>query len=440
MNGRPPPPAPDLLLPEELAAPPEIRRQLDEDYDRFADAPYPQPVEEYIRETYQIDLAARYGPLPLRNPVGKASGQLSLNAEQVRADVEEGLGFVVLKTVIAEDAAGSSQMEEWKIKAPRMVCERIASRRGQKGWTISWKGRGWEGTLSSYLQFLKESLEIGAARGLPVIPSVKLHLPPQADEPFRLEEYRHTIPLLGEAWRSVHGGQPLVLEKDFSPTLAGSSRAQAKALILLWLEEVPRLIKQSALSGQTISLGVKVMNALFEDAFQLEMLEQLSKPDNPTDFLVAFNRLFDPERRFGEHRGIAYGGFDLSDRNLWALERWARRLALLEKAGKDSPPPRRLPISGTGNIVTGRLLAEYALRGATSCQLHTFFQLPRQLYRSRAGSRTRAAFHELLFHPAVGLIAAMAWLRSAWLELGSLEPIHFLDLPALGRERILSKL
>ncbi|MBI4587149.1 MAG: hypothetical protein HY717_24315 [Planctomycetes bacterium] len=177
MNGRPPPPAPDLLLPEELAAPPEIRRQLAEDYDRFADAPYPQPVEDYLRENYHIDLAARYGPLPLRNPVGKASGQLSLNAEQVRADVEEGLGFVVLKTVIAEDAAGASRMEEWKIKAPRLVCERIYSKRGQKGWTISWKGRGWEGSLSSYLQFLKEALEIGAPRGVPVIPSVKLHLP-----------------------------------------------------------------------------------------------------------------------------------------------------------------------------------------------------------------------------------------------------------------------
>ena len=41
-----------------------------------------------------------------RIPIGKGSGQLSLNLEQLETDRAAGLAFVVLKTVIAEDPAG----------------------------------------------------------------------------------------------------------------------------------------------------------------------------------------------------------------------------------------------------------------------------------------------------------------------------------------------
>ncbi len=60
----------------------------------------------HVREAYRIDLAARYLGHPLPHPIGKASGQLSLNLEQVETDRAAGLAFVVLKTVIAEDPAG----------------------------------------------------------------------------------------------------------------------------------------------------------------------------------------------------------------------------------------------------------------------------------------------------------------------------------------------
>src|SRR5678815_1046433 len=97
---------------KELQISPSDQQALAQDYERFA-AGLPAQLEEYTRDRYEIDLSSEYGGLPIKNPFGKASGQLSLNASQVRRDAEEGLGFVVLKTIIAEDENGAQSMSEW---------------------------------------------------------------------------------------------------------------------------------------------------------------------------------------------------------------------------------------------------------------------------------------------------------------------------------------
>ena len=51
------------------------------------------------------------------------------------------------------------------------------------------------------------------------------------------------------------------------------------------------------------------MNARFDDAFQGEMMAAAGA----ADALVCFNRLWDAES------GVAYGGWDLSERNLRVL-------------------------------------------------------------------------------------------------------------------------
>src|SRR6185436_17256167 len=141
------------------------------------------------------------------------------------------------------------------------------------------------------------------AGALLAVPSVKYHLP-RLDEPFRSEEYRYTTSRIAEAW----GVGDLPLEKDFSPTLAGDPLADERERILRWLREVPGEIRQAA-AGAPLRLAIKLMNARFDDEFQRAMLAAV----RDADALVCFNRLWDAEA------GVAYGGWDLSERNLRVL-------------------------------------------------------------------------------------------------------------------------
>ena len=122
-----------------------------------------------------------------------------------------------------------------------------------------------------------------------------------------------------------------------------------------------------------------------------------------------FNRLWDAEA------GVAYGGSDLSDRNLRVLD--------MRRRSRQRPD-----LAGTGNICSGRVLLDYARRGCATAQLHTFFQLPLGQYPATTGSRTQRALHALLFDPADGLVAGMLALEGE----GRLErrggELHFLDV------------
>jgi len=61
------------------------------------------------------------------------------------------------------------------------------------------------------------------------------------------------------------------------------SRQQGQ--ILTWLRTVPGLIKSA--DPRPVTLGLKLMNAVFEDSFQLAMLRAaIDESDPPPDFLV----------------------------------------------------------------------------------------------------------------------------------------------------------
>jgi hypothetical protein len=293
-------------------------------------------------------------------------------------------------------------MSAWAIHETRMRVERRPAADARSGWTVTWKGRGWDRSLADYLSLVRAGRDLTHAGRLLVVPSVKYHLP-RLTESFRDSEYRHTTAQLAAAWRDP----PLYIEKDFSPTLAGDALADDRAQILRWLEEVPRRIK--AASPLETRVAVKLMNARFDDGFQLDMLRAASTADT----LVCFNRLFD------NAKGVAYGGWDLSDRNLRVLDLYR----LLPSATVLSRP-----LVGTGNICSGDMILEYARRGCESVQLHTFFQLPLSQYPATQGSRVARALHALVFHPVHGLVAAMLRLESQ----GELERrdgvLHFLDV------------
>ena len=381
-----------------------MRAKLERDFDRFK-RELPRDFPAHVRETYGIDLTARYLGEVVPHPIGKGSGQLSLNAGQLEDDAAAGLAFAVLKTVIAEDETGARAMAAWAIHETKMKVERRAAQTGtgREGWTVTWKGRGWDRPFDDYLALVRAGRDLTRAGRLLVVPSVKYHLPRLA-EPFREGEYRHTTAQLADAWREP----PLLVEKDFSPTLAGDALADDRAQILRWLREVPGRIR--AASRIPVRVAVKLMNARFDDAFQIEMMNASAE----ADALVCFNRLFDAER------GVAYGGWDLSDRNLRVLEN-----QLTPGASPGFPG-----LTGTGNIGSGRMILEYARCGCESVQLHSFFQLPLSEYPATHGSRVQRALHALIFHPRDGLIAVMLEREAR----GELErqggELRFLDLRA----------
>ena len=374
--------------------------RLQHDFERFG-RELPRDAAAYIRETYRVDLTSRYLGYTLPHPIGKGSGQLSLNLDQLDADRAAGLAFVVLKTVIGEDTTGERSMGAWAIHETRMKVERRRSTGGVDGWTVTWKGRGWDRSFEDYLALVRAGSELTRANELIVVPSAKLHLP-RLDEPFREDEYRYTVGGIAGAW----GDGPLPIEKDFSPTLAGDALADERAQILRWLREVPGRIRDAA--PVPVRLALKLMNARFDDEFQLEML----RAAGGADALVCFNRLWDADAK------VAYGGYDLSNRNLRVLASRPHR--------PDAPA-----LAGTGNICSGRMLLEYARLGCECAQLHTFFQLPLREYPAIAGSRTQRALHALLFDPVDGLVAGMLQLEEAGLLERRGGELHYLDVTTM---------
>ena len=406
-----------LLLPSAPSVSPALQSQVSRDYERFARSGLPVPIEEYLAEQYRLDLHTQYAQRDISNPWGKASGQLSMTARQVAEDVEAGLGFVVLKTVIAQDASGTQSMHEWAVPESRMETRRIvgeSGESGESGWTIDWKGRGWWRSFDDYLQLIRDAQQVARGTGTLIVPSCKYHLPSLGENTWNESEYEYTTCRMLQAWRkhAESAEEPMPLEKDFSPTLAGSDRALLKSKILEWLRRVPRMIRNSvklqenSTGGQgaseadscapQIRVGLKLFNALFDDEFQLEMLKTVHEPGiSRPDYYVYANRLFDPNRTFEGRSGIAYGGPDLSDRNLRVLSRFHVKRSSMNEW---------LPWSATGNICTGKMALEYALRGAGSFQMHTVFQLPSDVYSMNGGNKTQKALHELYFHPKTGFV------------------------------------
>ena len=375
-----------------------MREQLERDFERFK-RELPRDFPDHVGDTYRIDLTARYLGRSIPHPIGKGSGQLSLNSEQLETDRAAGLAFVVLKTAIAEDPAGERAMGAWAIHETKMKVERRRSAQDREGWTVTWKGRGWDRSFEEYLSLVRAAGDLTRSGELLTVPSIKYHLP-RLGEAFRSEEYRYTTEGVASAW----GEDPLLLEKDFSPTLAGDELADEREQILRWLREVPGQIRRG--TSHRVRLALKLMNARFDDAFQLEMLETATS----ADALVVFNRLWDEKAR------VAFGGFDLSDRNLRVLQ-----LA----GGRDVKLPE---LVASGNVCSGRMLLEYARLGCQSAQLHTFFQLPLSAYPATDGTRPQRALHALIFDPGDGLIAGMLDLESQGVMERRNGDLRFLDL------------
>src|SRR2546422_10649659 len=104
-----------------------MRSELERDFERFK-RELPRDFPDHVRAAYGVDLTARYLGETVPHPIGKGSGQLSLNGGQLEDDAAAGLAFVVLKTVIAEDEAGAQSMAAWGVPGDRVEGERPGAR------------------------------------------------------------------------------------------------------------------------------------------------------------------------------------------------------------------------------------------------------------------------------------------------------------------------
>src|SRR5256885_9957831 len=185
-----------------------MRAPLARDFERFGRS-LPRDFPAHVRETYRIDLTGHFLGGRLPHPVGKGSGQLSLNAKQLEEDAEAGLAFAILKTVIAQDEAGAQSMAARAIHETKMKVERRPATTGAEGWTVTWKGRGWDRSFAEYLGFVGTRRELTRAGRPLVVASVEYHFS-RPDQPFRDGEYGVTTPALAPARREP----PLLLAKD----------------------------------------------------------------------------------------------------------------------------------------------------------------------------------------------------------------------------------
>ena len=409
-----------------LSGPPDIDSGLlnliEQDLIKCLKGWWPDNLNHYLITKYQVDITARYAGQPIANPFGKASGQLTMNIGQIRESAAAGLGFVVLKTLIAQNAEGHQSMSEWSIPESKMQVEPIKGQSGRSGWTITWKGRGWSRSFEDYIQLCRDSFEISMETGLIVAPSVKFHLPANLDENWEKTEYEYTLNALLKAWQASGSQSLLPVEKDFSPTLAGDRLGKQEKLIQRWLTEITSVIR-SATSAQ-LSLGIKLFNFVGDQEFQNEILRMCLENACKPDFLVYANRLFNPDKTFEGVAGVAYGGPDLSDRNLSVL-------AKCRSETKQS----NIEISGTGDIDSGRTAVEYGLLGCSSIQMHTLFQISTDIPASSGLNRTRRTLATLVFHPVHGLTGWLLHARRHWDLMDESGVSKWMGLKDLGIHR-----
>jgi hypothetical protein len=387
------------LLPIQLEVPAAQRSRLERDYALYATDEMPSAWEDLLREDYGLEVGARFAGLPTRNPFGLAGGPLCRNLLQVREASEGGLGFATLIGARVRDEAGASMVQDWRGLESEVALE---ERDGER--SLAWVECGWYDNLEVYAEFLRTALEVAGRRRMPVIPAVRVGV--NARGQASPAEAKYTVRLLQEVWHGAHPDQPMPLEVEVLPEVRGLPPARKKESLLRAFRGVAGFLRASSEHPKYLRAGLKLGAAPFDAAFQARALEAaLGAADQPA-FLVLFDRLRRFERRRGGRRAISFGGAELARRNFAALDRVGRAVEF----------------SALGDVTTGRRMVEYALRGATSGQMHTIFQLPESAYRRKTGNRVDKALHELVFHPVHGLAAAMLHVKarsgvSAFLDL-----------------------
>ena len=213
-----------------------------------------------------------------------------------------------------------------------------------------------------------------------VVPSCKYHLPRPRRRVARRRVRLHDAPAPRRVGRAATcGGGDAAREglqpdaRRLRPRLAGGDRPRVSA--------VTGLIREAA-AARPVSVGLKIFNAIFDDDFQLEMLA--SSTSDAGRAAGRLHRLRQPALR--PRSGVrGHAGCRLRrPRSERPQPAGARAAGTLEQRGEyhGAPPDQR-----DGGHRSGRMAAEYLLRGASTFQMHTLFQLPSSEYRMHGAAR-----------------------------------------------------
>ena len=281
---------------------------------------------------------------------------------------------------------------------------------------------------------IREACSIARDRELLVVPSVKYHLPGPGETEWRTEEYLETTRAILDAWQSSNGNSPMPLEKDFSPTLAGSDRASGKPWFSIGCGDIPDLIRAATTGPGQVKVGLKLFNSLDDDSFQLAMLAEVHRGKSPADFLVYANRLFDPNRVFERKQGVAYGGPDLSDRNL-------RVLSALRTSSGSAARLAAIRWKSAARATSARAGSPLSMRcgDARAFRFTHFSSFPRRNTRCSRGPKSRKLCTGFTSIRTMGLSFGCFMPRRRLQLVANDGGVRFLDLARRGAESNLTR-
>ncbi len=228
------------LLPAEPDVPADSSGGSDADHDRFAGDGLPEDLESYLRATYGLDMTASYAGS--QDPQSLGQGLRAALAQRV-PDRRGGRSGARIRRAQDRDRPRCRRLAIDVGVGDQGVADdrRADPQPGDGGGRLDrdLEGPGLVAVVRRLPRAGPSGLRDRPAVRTPRRPVGEIPPPASADEPWREEEYVETTRALVAAYRSAGGPGPMPLEKDFSPTLAGSDRACQRDIVLDWLTRVP---------------------------------------------------------------------------------------------------------------------------------------------------------------------------------------------------------
>ena len=274
------------LLPQFPDVPPDALRPVAaRSRPRLRTREFPRNSIAICWQSYGLDMTASYAGIPLRNPVGQGVGPALAEPSLGRGSGRRRPGLVVLKTVIAQDARARSAMSAWAIKESQMAVEPIKapSPETKAGRSPGTAGAGGSRSKTTWISFAPRARSArerqAPRRSIDQIPPARARGDGLAHRRIPRHDSRDPRCL------STRAGQlPMPLEKDFSPTLAGSDRAASRRIGARLAQARARSDPRGGPDPGTGSSRPQALQQPRGRRFQRQLLAEVFRSPDPPDF------------------------------------------------------------------------------------------------------------------------------------------------------------